>query len=120
MVAEEPAAESSAAAAETPAATETPKEEAKEEAAKEPEAAEASTPVEETKAKAVEKPTPSKRTRFVNAHLLDSKMHMLTFSPSIFGGLSFGKKKAEEAAPATPAKDTTPEVAEVSQIVISP
>lgn len=32
---------------------------------------------------------------------------------SLFGGLSFGKKKAEEAAPATPAKDTPP-VSEVS------
>lgn len=32
---------------------------------------------------------------------------------SIFGSLPFGKKKAEEPAPAVPAKDT--EVAEVSQ-----
>ncbi|KAI3392490.1 hypothetical protein diail_5655 [Diaporthe ilicicola] len=74
-----------AAATETPAATETATE-----ATKEPEAAAATeAATEESKAKAAEKPTPTKRT-------------------SLFGGLSFGKKKPEEAAPATPAKDTPP------------
>ncbi|KAJ0122410.1 hypothetical protein N8I77_011754 [Diaporthe amygdali] len=77
--------ETPAAATETPATTEPATE-----AAKETETAAATEPAaEETKAKAAEKPTPTKRT-------------------SLFGGLSFGKKKPEEAAPATPAKDTPP------------
>ncbi|KAL1847873.1 hypothetical protein Daus18300_013788 [Diaporthe australafricana] len=76
--------ETPAVATETPATTEPATE-----AAKETETAADEPAAEETKAKVAEKPTPTKRT-------------------SLFGGLSFGKKKPEEAAPATPAKDTPP------------
>lgn len=92
-----------AATTETPAAAATETPEAATETVKEPETAAATEPAtatEEAKAKAAEKPTPTKRT-------------------SLFGGLSFGKKKPEEAAPATPAKDTPP-VSEDAPVIPKP
>ncbi|KAI7776692.1 hypothetical protein LA080_004669 [Diaporthe eres] len=97
-VAEVPA---DAATTETPAAAAETTETATE-AAKEPETAAAIEPAaatEESKGKTTEKPTPTKRT-------------------SLFGGLSFGKKKPEEA-PATPAKDTPP-VSEDAPVIPKP
>ncbi|KAH8770983.1 Pleckstrin homology domain-containing protein [Diaporthe sp. PMI_573] len=98
-VAEAPA--DAAATTETPAVAATETAEPATEAAKDPEAAtETPAATEESKPKVAEKPTPTKRT-------------------SLFGGLSFGKKKPEEAAPATPAKDTPP-VSEDAPVIPKP